>query len=250
MNIFTDIILALYNLLFHNLGLTIIALGLGSRIIFIPSSISMIRYQKKLQELKPKLDEIKRKHKDDKKLQMTEQNKLFKEHGVNQASGCFNAIIQIVIAFTLYRALISILHLPHLHTNFLLWNLTKPDIIHGIIGNYGLPGGLVIISAISQLILSKMMAPAKIVSEEVAVVAKKDKLNKAQKEDITDVAAQMQSQMLFLFPAMILIFGFSLPAGLALYWAVTTLFAIIQQYLLVGWGGLGDWLPKKRTLGA
>lgn len=246
MTIFTDIILALYNILFQNLGLTVITLAVISRVIFLPSSISMIRYQKKLQEIKPKLDELRRKHKGDKRKQFDEQSKLFKEHGINQASGCLNAIVQIVIAFVLYNALRQILLMPELHTRFLFWDLAKPDIHRGIIGTTPLPGLLVILSAVSQLMLSKMMAPAKPIEEDAKKLAKKEKVPKEEKQDFADAAAQMQSQMLFLFPAMILFFGYSLPAGLGLYWAVTTIFGIVQQYLLVGWGGLTDWLPKRK----
>lgn len=246
MSIFTTIILALYNLLFQNLGLTIIVLALASRVIFLPSSISMIRHQKRMQDLKPKLDELKRLHAKDKKKQMEEQAKLFKEHGVNPASGCLNAVIQIVIAIMLYSALRNILKMPDLHRQFLFWDLAKPDLIHGIISTYALPGILVIISAIAQLFLSKMMAPKKDIVMEAKAVAKKEKVKGEEKEDFADIATQMQSQMLFLFPAMIIYSGYFLPAGLALYWAITTGFAIVQQYLLVGWGGLADWLPKKK----
>lgn len=244
MNIFTDLLLALYNILFQNLGLTIITLGILSRIIFIPSSISMIKYQRKLQEIKPKLDEVKRKHKDDKKKQLEEQQKLFKEHGINQASGCINAIVQIVIAFVLYNALRHILGMPELHRQFFVWDLAQPDIHKNVINTFGIPGILVILSAVSQLVLSKMMAPAKPVEEESKKISKKEHVKKADSQDFAEAATQMQSQMLFLFPAMILFFGYNLPSGLALYWAVTTLFGITQQYLLVGFGGLNDWLPK------
>lgn len=246
MSFLTEIILALYNVLFENLGLTIVVLAIISRVIFLPSSISMIRYQKKLQEIKPKLDAVRKKHKDDKRKQFEEQSKLFKEHGINQASGCLNAIVQIVIAFVLYNALMQILRMPDLNIHFLSWDLTKPDIHRNIIGNVPIPGLLVILSAVTQLVLSKMMAPQKPIEEGAKKLAKKEKVPKEEKQDFADAAAQMQSQMLFLFPAMILFFGYSLPAGLGLYWAVTTIFGIAQQYLLVGWGGLADWLPKNR----
>lgn len=246
MQIFTDIILALYHVLFNNLGLTIIVLALASRIIFLPSSISMIRHQKKMQDLKPKLDALKKTHSEDKKRQMEEQAKLFKEHGINPASGCLNAVLQIAIAILLYNALTQILKLPDLNRYFFSWDLTQPDLHKNIISNIALPGVLVIISAITQLVLSKMMAPKKPIVEETKAVVKKKKVvvTKEEKQDFADMATQMQSQMLFLFPAMIIYSGYFLPAGLALYWAITTIFAIIQQYILVGWGGMGDWLPK------
>jgi YidC/Oxa1 family membrane protein insertase len=43
----------------------------------------------------------------------------------------------------------------------------------------------------------------------------------------------IQKQMLYFLPAMTFIIGISLPAGLPLYWAVTTLFAIGQQWFII-----------------
>ena len=42
--------------------------------------------------------------------------------------------------------------------------------------------------------------------------------------------------MLFL-PLISVVYGGFLPAGLFIYWIVATIFSIVQQYLIVGWGG-------------
>ena len=44
--------------------------------------------------------------------------------------------------------------------------------------------------------------------------------------------------MALLFPFISLTYGSLLPAGLFLYWIVSTVFSIIQQYLIIGWGGM------------
>jgi hypothetical protein len=36
----------------------------------------------------------------------------------------------------------------------------------------------------------------------------------------------------------------SLPAGLTLYWTVTNILSIIQQYFVTGWGSLADLIPR------
>ncbi len=51
--------------------------------------------------------------------------------------------------------------------------------------------------------------------------------------------------MLFL-PLISIVYGGLLPAGLFIYWIVATLFSIVQQYLIVGWGSmfpLFGWTP-------
>jgi len=53
-----------------------------------------------------------------------------------------------------------------------------------------------------------------------------------------DLAAAMQNQMLYLFPLMTILIGFSFPSGLVLYWLVFSVFTAVQQYFITGWGGL------------
>ncbi len=43
--------------------------------------------------------------------------------------------------------------------------------------------------------------------------------------------AMMNKQMQYIMPIMIVVIGMSLPSGLALYWLVTTLFMVAQQYI-------------------
>ena len=50
----------------------------------------------------------------------------------------------------------------------------------------------------------------------------------------------------YIFPFISLIYGSFLPAGLFLYWITSTIFSIVQQYLIIGWGGmfpLFGWSP-------
>ena len=54
----------------------------------------------------------------------------------------------------------------------------------------------------------------------------------------------MSQQMLFIMPAMTAIISLTFPSGLALYWVVTTVFSLVQQYLVSGPGGLKPALAK------
>jgi hypothetical protein len=99
----------------------------------------------------------------------------------------------------------------------------------------GTPGGffsglslLAIISALFQLVLSRMSLPSR-----QAITAE-------------DQNTRTQRQMAIFLPFISLIYGSILPAGLFLYWIVSTLVSIIQQFLSVGWGGmfpLFGWTP-------
>ena len=54
----------------------------------------------------------------------------------------------------------------------------------------------------------------------------------------TDAMSQQMKIMQLISPAMVLFFGWSYAAGLALYWTVSSLFAMFQQYFVTGWGSL------------
>jgi len=55
---------------------------------------------------------------------------------------------------------------------------------------------------------------------------------KKEKESTEDAMSAMQGQMMYMMPAVTVFLGFSFPAGLMLYWFVTTILTILQQRLL------------------
>src|SRR3990172_8230303 len=81
---------------------------------------------------------------------------------------------------------------------------------------------LPVLAAVSQFVLSKMMLPAVSQEHKVAHEAKDKK---------EDFASAPQRQNLFLFPILTLFLGLQFPAGLMLYWFVSTLLQIPQQWL-------------------
>jgi YidC/Oxa1 family membrane protein insertase len=237
---FLNFIIFLYNLLFHNFGLTVIALAILTRIVFYPLTKSQLKYSQKMNELKPKLDELSRRHKNDKQKLQAAQLALYKEHGINPAAGCLPLVLQLIIFGFLYNAFYKALNIG-LNTGFGPWNLAMPDVVKIPFekNQLAIPGILVILAAITQFIQSKMMMP------EPVSIKKEDKpREKEEKTEFADEFASAQGQMIILFPLMFLFFGTQWPSGLALYWTASTILAIIQQYQLTGWGGLTPWIRK------
>ena len=78
---------------------------------------------------------------------------------------------------------------------------------------------LAIISAALQLVQSRMMLP------------------QTRPED-DDPNTKIQRQTMLFLPLISVAYGGFLPAGLFIYWITATIFSIIQQYLIVGWGGM------------
>lgn len=233
-DIFLNFIIFLYNLCFQNFGLAIIVLAVLSRVIFFPMQKSMLKNQKKMQELAPKLKELKDIHKGDAKALQQAQLDLYKSQGINPAAGCLPMILQLVIFMLLYQALYKSLDLG-LNTNFLVWNLKDADLPFK---PYPIPGLLVVLSALSQYAQTLMMMPVPV------PVNKTDKPKEVEeKKEFADEFQQASQSMSWMFPLMFLLFGTQWPSALALYWSTSTIIAIVQQYKVTGLGGL-----KKYTL--
>lgn len=237
-DIFLNFIVFLYNLCFQNFGLAIIVLAVLSRIIFFPMQKSMLKNQKKMQELSPKLNELKTIHKGDAKALQQAQLDLYKQHGINPAAGCLPMILQLVIFMLLYQALYKSLN-QGLNTRFFVWDLAKPDVIFLSLSQkpFPLPGILVILAALSQYAQSLMMMP-----EPVPVNITDKPKEVEQKKEFANEFSQASQSMSWMFPLMFLLFGTQWPSALALYWSVSTVIAIIQQYKVTGLGGLKKYL--------
>lgn len=233
-------LILLYKILFFNLGLAIIALTVLIRSLLIPLTNPQLQSAQKMQELGPELENLKAKHKDDKQKLMQAQMELYKKHGINPAAGCLPQILQFVILISMYQVfnqvikpgteviekinqgLYSFVRLSEqtaLNFHFLYLDLSKPDLIQ-MKGFFALPGAFVILATIFQFLTSKMMMP------KVKTEQKEAKLTEGKSDDM---AVAMQKQMLYLFPAMTLIFGYTLPSGVTLYWFVFSLFSFVQQ---------------------
>lgn len=245
--IFLQAVLLIYNTIgYQNLGISIIEIAILSRVIFYPFIKQQLVYSKKMGELQPHISALKEKHGKDQQAMAKAQMELFKEHGVNPAAGCLPTIVQLVVLIGLFNALNSILA-GNYNTNFAFWNMAKPDVFHIQGLNFALPGVLVIIAAATQFIQSKMMLVSTPKGGGLPAPAKMQGRGEDKSSDFASEFASAQSSMMWMFPLMFLWFGTQWPSGLALYWSVTSVIAIWQQYKISGLGGMED-LWKKLML--
>ena len=243
----TNIGLALYVLLNgagipYALGFSIILLTVIIRLFLYPVMSKQMKSAKSMQMLAPHLSTIKEKHKDDKKKQQEEMMKLYKEHGINPAAGCLPLIIQLPVLWSLYKVLSEIVSSDSVkvmkdlnQTAYFEWmKISEPlhtgffglNLAHSPSKEFSVAPYLILVpvlTGVSQFILSKMMLPAE---------------TPPKKDGKEDFQTTFQKQSLFIFPIMIGFFSFSLPVGLSLYWNTFTLFGILHQYKIGGWGGM------------
>jgi len=207
----TSLLLLFYVFLGRNLGLAIIGLTALLRILLFPFVLPSLRSVQKQRELKPRLDKIRKKYKDDPQKLAQAQLDLFREAGINPFAGCLPQIMQVLVLVALYSVLAKAIADPTLNIRFLVWDLSRSD------PYFIFPA----LAAVAQFLLARITLPS--VSEgEVAAEATKDQAD--------DFATAMQKQNLFLFPLLTLVIGFKLPAGVMLYWLVTSFIQLGLQW--------------------
>jgi YidC/Oxa1 family membrane protein insertase len=239
-----------YNFFGHNLGVATILFSAFLFLITRPLSKPQMNSMKKIREVQPEVDALKRKFGTDKMGFSKAQAELYKQKGINPASGCIFQILQIVILIAFYGVFSSslsnntdsiaklnnLLYKPlkiesqaTLNTKFLYLNISDKDLfsVPGI--PFKLPGIFLILAAVSQLLSIKVTAP---------YVTAEQKLVKKTKGDGDNIQSAMSSSMMYTIPLMTLYFGYTFPSGLALYWLVFSIGTVWQQVAVNGWGGL------------
>lgn len=229
-----NILMLLYHL-FGDFGLSIIVMTLLVRLVLFPLTLKQLQSTKATQVIQPQIAEIRKKYKNQQEQAVALQA-LYKEHGVNPLAGCLPMLVQFPVLYGLFFALSAVLRdatlahinaiiypfLPHfakfpdLNLSWFTWinsawfiPLDHPDPTHI----------LPIIAGIATFIQLRMAQPR-------ATATSKDMMTQ-----------QMQT-MQFIMPFITIFFGWTFPAGLALYWVTTTCFSIVQQYFITGWGSL------------
>ncbi|MCH8741345.1 membrane protein insertase YidC [Patescibacteria group bacterium] len=205
----------------RDFGVAVIVLTFLTRIIFYPLGMKAIKSQKELSELQPKIKEVQEQYKNDKQKQSKALMELYKKEKINPFSGCLPILIQLPILIALYQVfwkglqpeamanLYSFVQFPGVidPTLFGLLNLSTPSL------------GLAIAAGILQFFQTKMLAPLQ-------------KSSGGQKKGTSDFSQLMQKQMLYFFPIFTVVILLRLPSAIALYWLVTSMFSIFQQYLV------------------
>lgn len=84
-------------------GIVILLLTLVVKLVLYPLTYRMLYSQSKMGALKPQLEVLKEKHKDDPQAQQVETMKIYREFGVNPLGGCLPMLLQMPIWIALYR---------------------------------------------------------------------------------------------------------------------------------------------------
>ena len=243
-----NILVALYKL-FMTLhlpgafGLAVIAMTSLIRLVLHPLTLSQLKSAHKMSKLKPQIDSLGKKHKDDKVKLQQAQMQLYKEAGINPAAGCLPLLLQMPILIALYNVFFQVLsnnniptlisdinkivYFPYLKIetldlSFFGLNLaSKPS-------EWQTAGFILltvpVITGVLQYIQTKMMIPSSPATPKIT-----KPLGDKKEDNKEDMGTMMQKQMSIMMPLMIGFFAYSFPLGLSLYWNTFTVFGIIEQ---------------------
>lgn len=239
--IFTQPILNGLMLLDHVLGdfgLSIILLTILIRLLLFPLTLKQLKSTKAMQAIQPLIADVKKQYPKDQRAQLEATQAIYKEYGVNPAAGCLPLFIQLPVIYGLYNSLDTILRNSHLTIASLnkaiypfLPHVTQlPNanldwftfINHSWYINLGAPDPthiLPVLAAVATFIQLRMSQPRTTAATKSAM-------------------SQQMQIMQFIMPVFTLVFALAFPAGLALYWTTTSVFSMVQQYFVTGWGSL------------
>ena len=209
----------LYNTVaFHDLGIAIIILTVVIRVLLWPSQSKALRSQRDLQKIQPELEKIRTKYKD--KQKQTEATlEYYKKHKVSPFSSCLPTLIQLPIIIALYQVFRNSMNAASLDALYPF--ISRPETVNSIslgIINLSQPNRVIlpVLTGILQFIQSWMLMRRPGMSSQKM-----------------DAASAISKQMMYIFPLVTVFIAMSLPAALPIYWIVTTLFAIVQQWYIM-----------------
>lgn len=216
-----NIFIGLYNILpGHDVGLVIVFMTFLLRLVVYPLTASSIKAQRAIQELQPKLEDLKVQYKNDQTKLAQATMELYKQNKVNPFTSCLPLLVQLPLLLALYWVMRDGLAAHNLGTvlysfisnpvtvnplSFGIFNLAHPSIVLAI-----LAGGAQFLQAKT---LGQKMPPKN------AGDGSKDE----------SMAVIMNKQMLYMMPVMTVLIGMRLPSGLTLYWFVSTALMALQQ---------------------
>ena len=216
-------------------GLATIVTTIVIRAVLFPIFNWQLRTSRRIQaeqrKVAPEISALRKKYKGEPQKLSAEMNKVYKEHGISpfsSLSGCLPALVQLPVLIGLYNAIRNATNsLPHSVSKHFLWidNVSQSAAPNGNWNH--------VLTHPSYLILPLLAA--------VFTFAQSRMMMQPQRADMTDQersAAAITKQMTLLFPVMIFIFGLLFPQGLAIYWVTGTMVMVLQQWYVVGWGGL------------
>ena len=192
-----------------NYGIAIIILTIVTRAVFWPLAKKSYKSMGEMRKIQPLVQELREKYKDDKQRMNQEMMTLYKTYKINPMGGCLPMLIQMPVFFALYRMLFSAIELRHAPFFGWITDLSAPDRLFDFSfkipfmdAPYGIPVLTIVMGA--SMLLQQKMTPTP--------------------------GDPAQAKMMMLMPVVFTFIFINFSSGLVLYWLVSNIFSMAQQY--------------------
>ena len=195
-------------------GLAIIVLTVMVRLALMPLTIKQTKSMYEMQRIQPKIKELQKKYADDKEKLQEETLKFYQENKVNPFGGCLPLILQMPLLIALYQVLGGTANRPGIMMQYLAEN----DLVGRfffLIPDIAKTPAMVFkvnpVAAIPYIILVVLFGLSVWLPQALMPGERQQKM----------IGAYMAIVMLW--------FGWSAPAGVLLYWDVSSIWGVVQQ---------------------
>lgn len=210
-----------------DVGLAIIATTVVVKLLLLPLSIKAARTQKIVRDIQPKLDEIKETLKDDRQAQAQATLALYREHGLNPMASILLLFVQIPVIIALYFAVSGGggVKLPEVNSALLYSFIPTPGAVNMLFLG---------IADITQksMILALLAGVTQFIHARLAFPAPEAPAQGVTPDFKADFARSMNLQMRYVMPVIIGVVAYSFAASLALYFTVSNIMAIAQEFVV------------------
>jgi YidC/Oxa1 family membrane protein insertase len=251
-------------------GLAIVLLTLATRVLLLPLSIKQTRSMREMARIAPEVQKLRAKYKGDRQKMTEAQMALYKEHGVNPLGGCGPVVLQMPVLFGLFYVIREPLKymgykavdvgggalefqrqqvegfLARIQDSALANGLFNDPLgVHSFLGlrldcsaSLALQGdstpilsqvcGTGLLSALPYIVLVLAMG--------FTTYYQQKQMQATQQAQAATASPQMQQTQMMMtrfLPAMLMVFSFTFPSGLVVYWLATNLWTIVQQRIIL-----------------
>ncbi|RWZ79498.1 MAG: YidC/Oxa1 family membrane protein insertase [Candidatus Chaera renei] len=252
-----NVLLLIYGLVpGGDFGLAVVFFTVLVRLAMWPLVKKQLHQTKVMRQIQPELKKIKVKSKGNRQLEAQLMMELYRERGVNPFSSIGLILVQLPIFIALYRVIVIMTQQREAIAGFAYQPLQALGAVHGLIQNpagvseklFGvinlaqpafsaagtyLPAAvLAVLAAALQYVQSRQITPKPAENKRLRDLLKSQA--KGDSVDSSEINAAVSNRMLTFLPIMTLVISLYLPGALVLYFAASSLVAVVQQHIVLG----------------
>ncbi len=255
-----------------NMLIAILLLTVIIKVVTMPITRKQLVSSRQTQLLQPEVKEIQRKYKGDRAKQQSAVQEFYRQRGINPAGGCLPMLVTMGLLIPMYSVfsqgltnydISAMLRVGPIDIGQTL-GITCPDAVngptfnavHGYVTNaclqststvFGINWGIPEPYTTGLFIAGFGLSILAIFSSLVQLLSSRQMLPPLDPRTADDANVKTQRQMAYFLPFISILYGGIVPAGLMLYWIASSVMAIGQQFLVLGFGGmfpLFGWHPQ------